>query len=53
MKESKGTLAAKKAWKTMKDQETLMTPKELKELHAKRSRAAFKAWETMSKKNGV
>lgn len=47
MKESKGTLAAKKAWKTMRASESKMTPKQLKALHLKRSKAAKKAWNTM------
>ena len=47
MKKSKGTLAAEKAWKTMKEQEATMTPKQLKELHLKRSNASKRAWKTM------
>lgn len=39
--------AARKAWRTMRKREASMTPKELKVLAKKRSRAAFKAWETI------
>jgi hypothetical protein len=39
--------AAKKAWKTMKDREAKMSPKQLKALHQKRSDAAKKAWDTI------
>ena len=39
--------AAKKAWKTMRKAEALMSEKELKELRAKRSNAANKAWKTI------
>jgi hypothetical protein len=46
---SKGTLAAKKAWETMRAREANMTPAQLKSLHAKRSNASKKAWVTMRK----
>jgi len=50
MKESKGTKAAKKAWKTMRAKEAKMTDAELQTLHRQRSRAAKKAWKTIRAK---
>ena len=45
--------AAKKAWKTMRKAESLMTEKELKALDRKRSNAAYKAWETIRGNRGM
>ena len=47
MKDSKGTKAAKKAWKTMRANEAKMTDAELQALHRQRSQAAKKAWRTI------
>lgn len=47
VKESKGTKAAKKAWKTIRAKQAVMSDKELREVAFQRSQAALKAWETI------